>query len=90
MVAGAVVRSQSVRALRILSAIVAHHVVLHGFVVEDLEGWMQVLEFVGREVWDDIFVVDHAVDVGNDEVQVRGEVSVADSGAAVEIERSDL
>jgi hypothetical protein len=90
VVAGTVIRGQSVGALRILSAIVAHHVVLHGFVVEDLEGGMQVLEIVGREVRDDIFVVDHTVDVGNDEVQVRGEISVADSGAAVQVERSDL
>ncbi len=66
MVAGTVDRSNSIRTLRILSTLIANQIILHSLIIEDLIGWMSILQLMRWQMRHDVLVVNHSVYVWND------------------------
>jgi hypothetical protein len=86
MIAGTVNRSDPVRALRILATFIADQVILHGLIIEDLIRRMGILQLMRRQMRHDVLVVDHTVDVRNDEVQIGRKTAVAHPRTSVQVE----
>lgn len=90
MIVGAIDWTQSIRAFWILSTFVADYVVFHLLVVQDLEGWMDVLELGRWQMRDDVFVVDDSECVGDNQVNIGSQISISNSRTSINVNLRNL